>query len=85
MKLHDFDYVLPDELIAQHPSSRRDESRLMLFERRTGELRETRFGNFPRYLQEGDLLVVNESRVIPARIPWRFFSRGVSLRAYGTR
>ncbi len=68
MNLHDFDYELPEELIAQHPSPRRDESRLILFERRTGELRETRFINFPRYLQEGDLLVVNDSRVIPARL-----------------
>ena len=76
MKLRDFDYELPGELIAQHPSSRRDESRLILFERRTGDLRETRFVNFPRYLQEGDLLVVNESKVIPARIHARRSSGG---------
>jgi S-adenosylmethionine:tRNA ribosyltransferase-isomerase len=68
LNLHDFDYELPEELIAQHPSPRRDESRLILFERGSGELRETRFSNFPRYLQEGDLLVVNDSRVIPARL-----------------
>lgn len=68
MKLHDFDYELPGELIAQYPSPRREESRLILFERRTGELRETRFVNFPRYLQEGDLLVVNETKVIAARL-----------------
>lgn len=68
MKLHDFDYELPDDLIAQHPASRRDESRLILFDRRSGELRETRFSSFPRYLSEGDLLVVNESKVISARI-----------------
>ena len=68
MNLRDFDYELPEELIAQHPSPRRDESRLILFERRTGELRETRFVNFPRYLQAGDMLVVNESKVIPARL-----------------
>jgi len=68
LKLHDFDYELPGELIAQHPSPRRGGSRLILYERRSGEIRETRFTNFPRYLQEGDLLVVNESKVIPARI-----------------
>jgi S-adenosylmethionine:tRNA ribosyltransferase-isomerase len=68
LKLHDFDYELPDELIAQYPSSKRDESRLILFDRRSDELRETRFVNFPRYLREGDLVVVNESKVIPARI-----------------
>ena len=68
MKLSEFEYELPDELIAQHPLGRRDESRLLLLDRRTEGVRETRFGNFPRYLKEGDILVVNETRVIPARI-----------------
>lgn len=68
MRLSDFDYELPEKLIAQYPSERRGESRLMLLDRGRGEVRETRFANFPRYLQEGDLLVVNETRVIPARI-----------------
>jgi len=57
MKLSDFDYELPRELIAQAPPRRRDESRLLVLDRATGELRETRFSNFPRFLQEGDLLV----------------------------
>jgi S-adenosylmethionine:tRNA ribosyltransferase-isomerase len=68
MKLSDFDFDLPTELIAQFPPRRRDESRLLVLDRSTGGLRETRFANFPRFLQEGDLLVVNETRVIPARI-----------------
>ncbi|UCF05126.1 MAG: tRNA preQ1(34) S-adenosylmethionine ribosyltransferase-isomerase QueA [bacterium] len=68
MKLSDFDYDLPKERIAQYPASRCDESRMMLLERKSGGVRETRFSNFPRYLQIGDLLVVNETKVIPARI-----------------
>ncbi len=68
MKLSDFDYVLPEELIAQYPSSQREESRLIIFDRKSKEIRETRFANFPRYLQEGDILVVNETKVIPARL-----------------
>lgn len=68
MKLSDFDYDLPRELIAQFPSSRREQSRLMIMDRSSGELRETRFVNFPRYLMEGDILVLNETKVIPARI-----------------
>jgi S-adenosylmethionine:tRNA ribosyltransferase-isomerase len=77
MKLSDFDYELPNELIAQAPPRRRDESRLIVLDRASGELRETRFSNFPRFLQEGDLLVVNETRVIPARVLGRRASGGV--------
>jgi S-adenosylmethionine:tRNA ribosyltransferase-isomerase len=68
MKLRDFDYELPPELIAQYPSKRREDSRLVLLDKKNGEIRETRFANFPRCLQAGDLLVINDTRVIPARI-----------------
>jgi S-adenosylmethionine:tRNA ribosyltransferase-isomerase len=68
MKLSEFEYELPDELIAQRPLESRDESRLIILDRHMDGIRETRFGNFPRYLREGDLLVVNETKVIPARI-----------------
>jgi S-adenosylmethionine:tRNA ribosyltransferase-isomerase len=68
MRLSDFDYELPKELIAQFPPKQRDESRLIVLDRGGGDIRETRFSNFPRFLQEGDILVVNETRVIPARI-----------------
>ncbi|MBN1884423.1 MAG: tRNA preQ1(34) S-adenosylmethionine ribosyltransferase-isomerase QueA [Candidatus Krumholzibacteriota bacterium] len=76
MKTSDFDYDLPEELIAQHPAAERDESRMLYFERRSGDLRETRFSNFPRFLREGDILVVNETRVIPARLIGRRASGG---------
>ncbi len=68
MKLTDFDYELPDELIAQYPAEKREDSKLIVFHRETGNMKETRFARFARYLQPGDLLVVNDTRVIPARI-----------------
>ncbi len=68
MRLEDFDYELPEELIAQHPLEERDESRLVLVDRENGEVRETFFSNFARYLREGDLVVINETRVIPSRL-----------------
>lgn len=76
MKLSEFDYELPKDLIAQHPAETRDESRLIVLDRSGGDIRETRFANFPRFLQEGDLLVVNETRVIPARLFGRKRSGG---------
>lgn len=68
MFVKDFDYHLPPELIARHPTGERDASRLMLLNRRTGHVSEDRFGNIPAYLAPGDLLVMNDTRVIPARI-----------------
>ncbi len=68
MKLSDFDYELPPGLIAQYPPERRDDSRLILLERHGEGVRESRFSSFARYLVEGDLLLVNETRVIPARL-----------------
>ena len=68
MRLSDFDYDLPDELIAQYPARKRDESRLIVMSRRRDDLRETHFGNFPRYLRDGDILVLNETKVLPARL-----------------
>ncbi|MCD6380596.1 tRNA preQ1(34) S-adenosylmethionine ribosyltransferase-isomerase QueA [bacterium] len=68
MKLSDFDYNLPSELIAQYPSPSREDSRLIIFRRGRGDISETRFANILRYLQPGDLFVINDSKVIPARI-----------------
>lgn len=68
MKLADFDYTLPEDLIAQEPASERDQSRLMIVDRRSGSIRHTIFNTLHRYLQKGDVLVVNNSRVIPARL-----------------
>jgi S-adenosylmethionine:tRNA ribosyltransferase-isomerase len=68
MRLEDLDYELPPELIAQHPAERRDESRLLVFERKTGAIRHRRFRQLPGELH-GELAVVNDTRVVPARIP----------------
>ncbi|MCK4626531.1 MAG: S-adenosylmethionine:tRNA ribosyltransferase-isomerase, partial [Phycisphaerae bacterium] len=66
-KTADFDYDLPDELIAQKPIEPRDKSRLMVLDRTTGEIRHHHFGELPALLREGDLLVLNDTRVIPAK------------------
>lgn len=64
----DFFYELPEELIAQTPAEPRDSSRLMVIDRQSGEIRHDRFYNICDYLKSGDLLVMNDSRVFPARI-----------------
>src|SRR2546427_12690798 len=68
MELHELDYDLPPELIAQHPDARRDESRLLVFDRSSGETRHRRFADLPDELPDGGLVVVNDTKVIPARI-----------------
>jgi len=68
MKTSEFDYYLPPELIAQTPIEPRDASRLLVVDRRTGELAHRRFRDLLEYLRPGDLLVGNDSRVIPARL-----------------
>ncbi|MCX7670476.1 MAG: tRNA preQ1(34) S-adenosylmethionine ribosyltransferase-isomerase QueA [Anaerolineae bacterium] len=68
MKVSDFDYDLPPELIAQTPIEPRDASRLLVVERATGQLSHRRFRDLLEYLRPGDLLVGNDSRVIPARL-----------------
>jgi S-adenosylmethionine:tRNA ribosyltransferase-isomerase len=64
----DFDYELPDELIAQQPPAERGQSRMLVVERDSGALRDAQFSDFPPLLRQGDLLVLNDSRVIPARL-----------------
>ncbi len=68
MKTSDFDYALPPELIAQTPIEPRDASRLLVLDRGSGDLAHRRFSNVLDYLRPGDLLVGNNSRVIPARL-----------------
>lgn len=65
---HDFFYELPEELIAQVPAERRDGSRLMVMNRESGEITHRRFSDILEYFQEGDVLVVNRSKVMPARL-----------------
>jgi S-adenosylmethionine:tRNA ribosyltransferase-isomerase len=68
MQLSDFDYELPDELIAQQPLSDRDASRMLVLDRSTGSWRDSSFREFPLQVKPSDLVVVNNSRVIPARL-----------------
>ena len=68
MKLADFDFTLPDELIAQHPAPERDGSRMMLIRRETGEREHLRFRDLPDVLGTEHFLVANETRVFPARL-----------------
>lgn len=68
MKASEFDFYLPEELIAQHPLEKRDESRLMILDKKTGEIEHKKFYNIIDYLNEGDTLVLNNTRVLPARL-----------------
>jgi len=68
VRLEDLDYDLPPELIAQRPAARREDSRLLVVERASGELHDRNFGEIGSWLEPGDALVVNETRVIPARL-----------------
>lgn len=68
MKTSDFEYELPEELIAQTPVEPRDHSRLMVVNRRDGQIYDRHFYDLPQYLRAGDALVINETRVLPARL-----------------
>lgn len=68
MKVSDFHYELPEELIAQEPLPERSASRLLCLSRETGAVRDAMFAELPELLREGDLLVFNDTRVIPARL-----------------
>jgi S-adenosylmethionine:tRNA ribosyltransferase-isomerase len=68
MRTADFDFDLPPELIAQEPAAKRDHSRLLVLHREGGRVEHRQFGCLPEYLREGDVLVLNNSRVIPARL-----------------
>jgi S-adenosylmethionine:tRNA ribosyltransferase-isomerase len=77
MRTVDFDFSLPNELIAQTPAPERDQSRLLVLHRRSRALDHRNFSDLPKYLQKGDVLVLNDSRVIPARL------RGVNAETGG--
>ena len=77
MKTSDFDFELPEELIAQTPLERRDTSRLLTLNKTTGEIEHHHFYELPQFLRPGDCLVLNNSRVLPARLIGRRLTGGV--------
>jgi len=68
MKVEDFNYELPEELIAQTPLEKRDESKLMILDRKNQTIEHKKFKNIIEYLKPGDVLVRNNTKVIPARL-----------------
>lgn len=68
MKTSDFYFDLPPERIAQHPIERRDHSKLLVMDRQSGDIEHTTFSHLPDYLRAGDVLVINDTKVLPARI-----------------
>ena len=68
MKTHDFYFDLPEELIAQTPLQRRDSSRLLVLDRESGAWEHRHFYDLPELLHSGDCLIMNDSRVLPARL-----------------
>ena len=68
MKTDDFDYYLPEELIAQTPLEKRDDSKLMVVDKETGEIKHEVFHNIINYLNKDDILVLNDTKVLPARL-----------------
>ncbi len=68
MKVNEFDYDLPENLIAQTPLKNRSESRLLVLDKETGDITHTKFYNILDYLNKGDVLVINDTKVIPARL-----------------
>ena len=76
MQCRDFAYTLPEHLIAQHPVPTRSESRLLCLDRDSGSVADHRFTDLPALLRAGDLLVFNDTRVVPARLFGRKDSGG---------
>ena len=68
MKLSDFDYNLPKELIAQYPAEQRDESRLLVLDRKTGAIEHRIFKDIVEYFHKGDLVILNNTKVVPSRL-----------------
>ena len=68
MNTKDFDYELPQELIAQTPLEKRDESRLLILDKNNGNIEHSKFNHIIDYLIPGDVLVINDTKVIPARL-----------------
>ena len=85
MHISEFDYDLPDELIAQQPLEERDASRMLVLDRNTGSWCDAAFNEFPKHLRPNDVVVVNNSRVIPARLSGRRAETGGAVEIFLVR
>lgn len=85
MHLNQFDYRLPQELIAQQPTEKREDSRLMVLNRQTGNIEHKRFNEILNYLSPGDCLVLNDSKVLPARLYGKKIGTGAKVEFLLTR
>ncbi|NRA12452.1 MAG: S-adenosylmethionine:tRNA ribosyltransferase-isomerase, partial [Crocinitomicaceae bacterium] len=68
MKLSQFNFELPEELIAEYPTENRDESRMMVIHRKTGKIEHKLFKDVINYIDEGDVMIMNNTKVFPARM-----------------
>src|SRR5690606_36805245 len=82
MKLSQFDYKLPENLIAQYPNEKRDECRLMVVERSTGKIHHKKFKDILDYFDEGDSLVLNNTKVFPARMYGKKEKTGAKIEVF---
>jgi len=82
MKLTDFDYDLPSKFIAQNPTNPRDSAKLLVFHSKTGEIEHRIFRDVASYLEKGDALILNKSKVIKARIKFKFGGKGKILEIF---
>src|SRR5215212_3789291 len=85
MHISEFDYELPDDLIAQQPLERRDASRMLVLDRETSTWTDASFRGFPQHLRPNDVVVVNNSRVIPARLSGRRRETGGAVEIFLVR
>ena len=82
MKLSDFNFDLPQELIAQEPADYRDESRLMVLHRKSGEIEHKQFKDILDYFDEGDVFVFNDTKVFPARLTGNKEKTGARIKVF---
>src|ERR1041385_5155073 len=85
MHISEFDYDLPAELIAQYPLAERDASRMLVLDRQNQTWFDSTFREFPNYIKQNDVVVVNNTRVIPARLKGRRKSTGGSVEVFLVR
>ncbi|HPS83765.1 MAG TPA: S-adenosylmethionine:tRNA ribosyltransferase-isomerase, partial [Bacteroidales bacterium] len=82
MKLSDFKFDLPQDLIANFPSKNRDESRLMVLDRKAGTIQHKKFSDILKYFGEGDLMIINNTKVFPARLYGRKEKTGAVIEVF---